>query len=197
MQKRPTFQLRFDSSDVRFYADRYSFRQPDSVAEGAGSGALEVGYYTRRDFLTICRWKSPRTERLWSDESNSLDHVREVTGIALSTGDERLRIEVLTLLRGVKWPTASVLLHFATEPERPDRGYPILDFRALWSVGIDKPPSVYMFEFWRSYTAYTRRLADMVGVTMRELDRALWQFSKENQPTALGLYTTSKGAKAA
>jgi len=68
--------------------------------------------------------------------------VREATRAALSTRSERLRIEVLMLLEGVSWPTASVILHFAHEEP-----YPILDTRALWSVGLRAAPP-YRFEVW-------------------------------------------------
>jgi hypothetical protein len=98
-----------------------------------------------------------------------------VTQTALGTRNEQLRIEVLTLLRGVSWPTASAILHFACEDP-----YPILDYRALWTLGVDAP-SQYDFELWWSYTECCRALARKYGVTMRALDRALWQYSKENQ----------------
>lgn len=102
--------------------------------------------------------------------------MREVTGAALAARDERFKIEVLTLLTGVGWPTASVILHFC------DRGrYPILDFRALWSLGLARPPAVYGFPFWDAYCRCTRDLADSTGVGMRVLDRALWAYSRENQ----------------
>lgn len=98
-----------------------------------------------------------------------------MTAAALSTPDERLRVDVLRLLSGVAWPTASVILHWGhTEP------YPILDFRAVWSLGLDALPP-YDFPFWQAHTAYCRALASGVGVGMRELDRALWQYSKEHQ----------------
>jgi hypothetical protein len=71
---------------------------------------------------------------------------------------------------------ASVILHWGChEP------YPILDYRALWSLGIDSPPA-YNFNFWWAYTQQCRGLAAQAGVSMRTLDRALWQYSKENQP---------------
>lgn len=79
------------------------------------------------------------------------------------------------LLDGVSWPVASVLLHFGS----CDR-YPILDFRALWSLRI-KVPKQYDFGFWWAYTLYCRSLADEHNVSMRTLDRALWQYSKEKQ----------------
>ena len=106
---------------------------------------------------------------------NSDDFVRAITAVMLSTKSERLRVEVLTLLQGVNWPTASVILHFV----HPDP-YPILDVRALWSVGFSRPPA-YNFEFWTEYVAFTRREARRLEVSMRELDRALWQYSKERQ----------------
>jgi len=78
------------------------------------------------------------------------------------------------LLSGVGWPMASVILHWChADP------YPILDFRALWSLGLDPLPP-YDFDLWRAYTGHCRGLA-AAGVTMRDLDRALWQYSKEKQ----------------
>ena len=96
--------------------------------------------------------------------------------MALTTSDERLRIGVLTLLQGVEMPTASVLLHLGHRDP-----YPILDVRAIWSLGVDKQPSYYSFESWWAYTEKCRALADEAGVSMRVLDRALWQFSSEMQ----------------
>jgi hypothetical protein len=80
-------------------------------------------------------------------------------------------------LHGVSWPTASVFLHFAGR----DR-YPILDYRALWSLGIEKPIA-YTFDFWWHYTLFCRKLADEAYVSMRTLDRALWQFSASQPQT--------------
>jgi hypothetical protein len=75
-----------------------------------------------------------------------------------------------------------VLLHFGhTDP------YPILDFRALWSLGVDVPADAhgfYDFPLWWEYTKFCRDLADACGVPMRVLDRALWRYSKENQKDA-------------
>ena len=79
------------------------------------------------------------------------------------------------LLDGVSWPTASAILHFAHRDP-----YPVLDYRAVWTVGVDSP--WYDYAFWAAYTAFCRALATAHGLTMRELDRALWQFSKDQQP---------------
>ncbi len=85
--------------------------------------------------------------------------------------------EILTLLRGVIWPTASVLLYFGSKDT-----YPILDIRALSTLQASVPKQ-YHFSFWWSYTEYCRTLAETAGVRMPMLDRALWQFSKDYQVT--------------
>jgi hypothetical protein len=76
-------------------------------------------------------------------------------------------------LEGVGVPTASTLLYFAF----PD-DYPILDVRALESLGV-KARSQYPVSFWLGYLAACRQIARDAGVSVRTLDKALWQYSKE------------------
>jgi hypothetical protein len=169
-----SLRLRFDATDIEHWANRYTYRGEYRVETEVGPRVRAQGYLTKADFLTLCHWKSPRATKLCS--TNPEDFIKAATQTALSTAHERLRIEVLTLLRGVSWPTASVILHFgALEP------YPILDYRALWSLGVEAT-SRYDFGFWWRYTLHCRELAERCSVSMRMLDRALWQFSKENQP---------------
>ncbi|MGA3100080.1 MAG: hypothetical protein ABSF25_26810 [Bryobacteraceae bacterium] len=144
------------------------------IEEEVGPTARENGYYTKAHFLELCRWKTPRSRPRCT--ANDEEYIRDVTALALATKNERLRIEVLTLLDGVGWPTASVLLHFG-HWER----YPILDFRALWSLSIPEPQGEYKFSFWWDYVQICREIAEKCGVTMRTLDRALWQFSSVHQ----------------
>ena len=83
---------------------------------------------------------------------------------------------MLTLLDGVSWPTASVILHFCSA-----RPYPILDYRALWSLSCEATAVDYDFGLWWDYVRTTRELADEMGLSMRTLDRALWAYSKDKQ----------------
>jgi hypothetical protein len=167
------FRLRFPLSEVMFWAARYVYAD-DAEVEAIGKAARERGWFTRDEFLTVARWKSPRSRRLC--EENDESAVKAVTQLALSTPDERQRIETLTHLRGIGFPTASVLLHLGHRDP-----YPIIDFRALWSLGVQSPPAAYSFTFWWAYTQACRSLAREAGVRMRTLDRALWQYSKERQ----------------
>jgi hypothetical protein len=172
--KRPSpFRLRFAPARIHHWATRFTASDDDAVPLAIGRRMRRLGFLTRPDFLRLCEWKSPRSRR--QAERNERGFIRAVTATALSTPNERLRIEVLTLLRGVDWPTASVILHFGHRAS-----YPILDVRALWSAGIAKPPR-YHFDFWWDFTRFCRRLAQQHSCTMRTLDRALWQYSKERQ----------------
>ena len=81
-------------------------------------------------------------------------------------------------LYGVSWATSSVLLPLAhADP------YPILDFRALESLGIPDAVAPTM-NFWNAYVEEFRRLRELSGADKRTLDRALWQWSKEKATTA-------------
>jgi hypothetical protein len=164
-------QLRFREKDIWPIAARYEYQ--DHTLTSLKSSIQQRGYLLKDELREIARWKAPRSAG--HVEKNAEKYVSEVTRFCLRTPNERARIEVLATLDGVSWPTASVILHFFhLEP------YPILDYRALWSVSIDVP-SQYGFELWSKYVDFCRRIAKKNRVRMRTLDKALWQYSKENQ----------------
>lgn len=167
------FKLRLPARDLKQWAEMNKDMKYLPFQQSIGPAVAIRGHMERDEFLALCKWKSPRTKHHCASNRDSF--IRIVTSTALSAKDERLRIEVLTLLTGVNWPTASVILHYCSK----DR-YPILDFRALWSLSIDKPPT-YSFDFWWEYTISCRQLANDASLSMRDLDRALWQFSLKNQ----------------
>lgn len=165
--------IKFKLDDIPYWASLYSYPTED-IADEISTRIRGSEFIEKDDFLALCKWKSPRSIKHCM--KNSPDLIKEVSAIAFRTNNEHLRIKILTLLEGVSWPTASVLLHFCHKDP-----YPIMDFRALWSLGIDNPPNPYPFDFWWEYTSYCRDLSKSSGVSMRDLDKALWQYSKENQ----------------
>ena len=169
-----SFKLRFPEKQIKYWADRYQYPGEKELIAGPVTSSRARGYLTKSEFLEIARWKTPRSQTRCS--RNDPDFVKEVTRLALapSTSD-RLRIESLTLLSGIEWPTASVILHFCHRET-----YPILDFRALWSLRCPVPTQ-YRYPLWSSYTNFTRDLCTRRDITSRMLDRALWQYSKEHQ----------------
>ena len=172
----PKLELRFAPDQIDHWESRYILTQgDDGQIRDAVRRSLSAGYFNKPDFVEVCRWKSHRI--VSHCEKNPEDFIRAVTESALGSTCERFRIYAPTLLQGVGWRVSSVLLHFASQEP-----YPIIDFRALWSLGYDiKEDDDYNFDFWWNYTEFCRKAATEHSVSMRKLDRALWQYSNENQ----------------
>jgi hypothetical protein len=165
--------LRFNEAELRPLSHRYSPSIGESELIKMKPSIGANGYISPKQLFAIARWKSPRSAG--TIHNNSAGFIREITSISLTTKDERMRIEVLTVLDGVSWPTASVILHFF-HPRR----YPILDVRSLWSL-TSEPPSQYYYSFWWEFVQFNRTLSSTNRIDMRQLDRALWQYSFEHQ----------------
>lgn len=171
------FTLRFPEHEIPHLAAAYSYPGEPELIAGPAAAAKTRGALTHADLVAFGEWKSPRNRARYA--ANPPAFVEEVTGLALAASTSpRLSIEALTLLSGVEWPTASVILHFCHR-----ESYPILDFRALWSLSMEVPKR-YDFPFWLEYTDFTRALSARTGHSMRVVDRALWQYSSQHQPAA-------------
>jgi hypothetical protein len=130
----------------------------------------------KEQFMRLAEWKSPRLTG--HAKRNSEDEVREVTRIAFSARTERCRVTSLIGLAGVGWPMASVILHVCHND-----AYPILDVRALGTLGLGKIPT-YTYEFWNKYVGFCRNAAEEYRVSMRVFDRALFGWSKKTGAVA-------------
>lgn len=166
----PTFKLQFPPSEIEALASRFGYAD-DARYLAVGAAARARGHYSRDEFIEVCGWKTARSRSRIA--SNDEAAVIEATRRALAGDNEGMRMVALLDLAGVGVPTASTLLYFAF----PD-DYPILDVRALESLGV-KPRSQYPVTFWLEYLSACRELARRCAVSMRTLDKALWQHSKE------------------
>ena len=167
------FEMLLNPSEIEALADRYSYKD-DRAALKAGSAARQRGYFELSEFLEVCAWKTNRTTS--RVESNTSPAVQTITKRALATEDEADRMAALLELNGVGVPTASTIL-FSAFPDR----YPILDVRALESLGYESSRTTYSVAFWLRYLGTCRALAEEHSVSIRRLDKALWQFSKEKR----------------
>jgi hypothetical protein len=166
------YTLRVPPQKLRHYQEKYNYKAEARLEKFRRIGPQQ-GYLTVSQLHEICHWKSKRRAAL--AKTNPVNLVKELTAFAFSAKCETSRLGALTLLEGVHFPTASVILHFCV-----DQSYPILDLRALWSLSIEKP-SQYTFRFWEKYVGVCRAVAKRHGMSVRELDMALWQFSKDRQ----------------
>ena len=165
--------LRCQISELIHYAALYECPQQETAILDLKTTVASRGFLLKDELRMIAQWKALRSAG--HIEKNSEEYTQEVTAFALTASTERARIEVLTNLDGVQWPTASVILHFFHKDP-----YPIIDFRALWSVSLAQP-AYYHYDFWWFYAEFCRDLSQQTGLDMRSLDRALWQYSKETQ----------------
>jgi hypothetical protein len=167
----PSFRLQFPIGEVAAFAARFDYDAGDEEVAAAGATARARGHYTKPELVLVCAWKTARSRSRVARNTSAF--VEAITGAAFATEDEHERMAALCALRGVDAPSASVLLHFAF----PDR-YPIIDWRALESLG-QRGRAAYSISYWLAYVDECRTLADRAGVTMRVLDKALWQHSRE------------------
>jgi hypothetical protein len=175
------FQLQLAPKEIEGLASRYldndSRARGDNNAFNAGHCIAE-GKYSRANLEFIFRWKTGGrgVSRLSANTDNEIE---DALRLAVEASSDRGAIAVLCGLDGVDVPVASAILT-AIKPER----YTIIDFRALESLGT-KNPSINI-DFYLAYLKECRDLAGKHGVSLRTLDRALWQWSNEKKPPTEG-----------
>lgn len=185
MERIPKFKLPFEGGKIKEYSDDYlrdlsnkDRTEEEELMKIAPNARIKRHCLSKDEFVRICDWKSKRPHN--RREKNTLDLIKEVTEIAFCKNcDEKLRILVLTILDGVGIRTASAILHLAFHND--PNGYPLMDVRALRALTDKKyKENAYTSDLWKEYTDFCREKATRFGVTLRTLDRALWQWDKEN-----------------
>jgi hypothetical protein len=159
------------------YAHKYDERNRGTDDEAVEQEITEWfathRYLNKEKFMRIALWKSKRPKKHYERNDDAI--IKEVTRFSLETKNEEIRLKALFIINGVSYPVASFILHFAF----PDK-YPIMDFRAIWSLGEQQPKS-YSFDFWQKYVERVGGIAKETDQRIRTVDKALWEYSRENQ----------------
>ena len=169
------FKLRFDPIAIQNIAARYSF-QEDIDALKAGEQIRE-GQCTRRNIERIFEWKTNGRGRSRLAK-NSDEEIADALRLAIMAKTDRASVAVLVGLNGVQVPVASAILT-AINPNR----FTIIDFRAL--EALDVRDVHITIDFYLLYLNECRDLARNNNCKLRTLDRALWQWSKEQSAKKL------------
>jgi hypothetical protein len=150
------------------------------ILSSFGRRARTRGYFTKAEFLEVCRWKSRR--RIGLCESNSEADIQFNTATAFSAPDEHSRMEALLTIRGVAVPTASALLA-ASDPSN----YGVIDIRA-WQllhqsglVRTNKKGRNLSINNWKDYLGVLRKIAHKAKSTPRLVEIALYWAHKNRQ----------------
>jgi hypothetical protein len=182
--------LHLDENFVRDWKNRYLTEELSKreleLFERTGPAAARRGCLTSVDLADIGRWKTPRAASYLARNDPTL--VADVTRVAFAPETpDRLRHRILCLLEGVGHPMASAILTVW----RPEE-HTVLDYRAVEALqelakrgvlGSDPPEGRRgaLPGYWTYLQAY-RPIAERLGVTFRDLDQALWKWSKAGMP---------------
>jgi hypothetical protein len=138
-------------------------------------------YLTGAELVEIVRWKSPRAlgHLRWRDDGT----IGDVTRVAFASDTpDWMRHHVLDILPGVDHPVAGAVLTVWDA-----ENYTMYDYRAIEALdelrrcgelGPDEAPGRY----WAHLQA-SRDVAKRLRVGLRDLDRALWKWHKEEGGT--------------
>lgn len=171
-----SFELQFPPDQIKVLAERFLI-EDDTEALQAGHRIAE-GDYTRSNVEAIFLWKT-NNRGISRLHRNSDVEICDALRLAVNAETERAAIAVLCGLSGVDIPVASAILT-AIDPER----YTMIDVRALESLGAKK--NSHTINSYLAYLAFCRNQACLHAVSLPELDRALWQWSKERSALKSG-----------
>ena len=126
---------------------------------------------TYEDIERVYRWKSARSVGHFL--TNDSEHVVSTVRAALRAKDDAAALARVEGLSGVKARTGSALLAIF----RPER-YTVMDWRArqtLEAFGyLQDLRRASWTNVWPGYMSLCRDIASRTGVSLRDLDRALW-----------------------
>ena len=172
MKKASFFKPQLGRSEAQELARKHKISAQGKKARKAGQ-AIVHGEYSKEHLLTIYKWKTRNRGKSRLDW-NSAAEIREALCLAASAKEPRTAIAILTGLSGVNVPVASAIM----TAMRPNK-YTILDFRALEALGSrTKNRSLRSY---LCYLEYCTTLSQKWGLPLRDLDHALWDWSKHRK----------------
>jgi hypothetical protein len=172
-QERLGFVLDLTRADITRLSDEYTSNKEEMEKEEAAFAAgkrISMGDSSRANLMAIVRWKSARSKTLV--DSNGDDEINDALRLAVNAKTPRAAVAVLCGLRGVDVPVASAILTTINP-----KSFTVIDVRALQTLGIRKS-SLTVGNYSR-YLKFCLHAAASLDVPLRNLDRALWQKSKD------------------
>ncbi|MFZ0732201.1 MAG: hypothetical protein WAM79_07750 [Candidatus Sulfotelmatobacter sp.] len=173
------FDIQYEAADIPGLAATYlatpyknwTAADEDRLAEEAGWRLVNAPF-NLADVETIVLWKSHRRMDLFDrNRSSDVEAAIDDAIAATHAGDVQRAVKALTNLAGVGVKLASAILT-AMFPTF----YTVCDIRASAALGQRNYNSL---RYYVAYLTACRRMAPEYGVTLRDFDRANWQWSKQ------------------
>lgn len=137
-------------------------------------------FLSKEVLLKILKWKSPRPLRFYNE--NDEDYIKNITQLAFQQNDDRIKIHILTVLKGVNYPSASAILMF-----KNPKLFPVLDIR-VWKqlyknnlVTVNPRGIGFTLDQWISYLKILRSFANKHNISVREVEKKLFDYDKLTQ----------------
>ena len=139
------------------------------------SNQKEPKYLNKEYFVRLGRWKSARVTKHY--EANDDYEIIKATEAAYLSSDELFKLKLLQTLHGVGVAVAGTILHYL----QPDV-FPIFDIHCrkvlkeatLWSRDKNDDGK----QAWLDYLQIMRKLSNRLGVSLRNLDKAMFAYDK-------------------
>ena len=181
--------LKLPKACLESLARRFSYSAGDPLPR-LGNLYRTQGYLTHNQACELRKWKTPRKWKTFRD-SNSSEIIECFTALASRaivkySDAPDFSIWLLSKMEGMGISTASAFLT-ALNPDE----FGIIDMRC-WSAlhkltGLKKfdrgKRILFKTDEFHLYTCILRSWSDFEGVSPRLIDKALWQFDKENPIT--------------
>ncbi len=156
--------------EIKKYIDNY-----DIEVQLFKTGELirKKGFLDKKQFLSICLWKSRRPKRLYIQ--NDEKFIIEQSKKAFLETDELKKIELLRAFKGVEIPTASAILTIVYPHD-----YGIIDIRCIEALK-DLQQINYSninSKNWLKYLGMLRGLRNELNLPCREIEKALFAYNR-------------------
>jgi hypothetical protein len=175
------FKLQPSDPEIPGLIDRYQAElDKDCLAAGE---RIRKGDCSKENLRIIYRWKMQSYEYLGQEKKyfdrNSDEDVTRIlqsTVEAVGADDPERAFNELQSLNGIGLPVASAILT-AIFPDR----FTVIDIMALRALNVPEgtPLSVALY---LKYLTFCGSQADRLGISRRDMDRALWQWGHEHPP---------------
>ena len=164
--------------NIQYWAGRYPVferKKDDLLARIIPRAVDENRGLTFEELRFLFVWKSgPRNLRHLPEGRKGEALIESLTRKAFKIRCARILCE----LPGIQIPTASAILHFAFPDE-----FPVIDRRVLVTTNYfteeESLRKTIGFPLWDAFVKWCVGKVEHIDVTLRELDRALWQFDVE------------------
>jgi hypothetical protein len=180
MSEALVFKLKPADSEISDLICRYD-ADSDQACLAAGT-RIRNGDFSKKNLRVIYRWKMKSWKHLDQEkkyfDKNADETVANVLRAAIDVIDKQKHTELafdqLQLLKGIGPSVASAIL-MAVFPER----FTVIDVMAFRALGVrdklrrDVP-------LYLCYLAFCRKQANRLGISLRDMDRALWQWGHDH-----------------